>query len=214
MSLGNSGLSGFKPKASLTAAKLLAPTPVKETSKKETTLQLRISTDILLLFKETCEEHKTSMSTAVRNYMQDVISIGFQPLPLERAATICTDKMSVQNVLTNSEFRANGQPMRGKLNFRNDAERKQWLDNFKDWGVWLDVPDVGKTFYRYDFINGCALIVEVGIEYYQDWQAGYAYTPHEWKHYSIINNERQTYDSHGISYSYIVQWLTKHAREI
>ena len=50
-----------------------------------------------------------------------------------------------------------------RLNFKNDKARREWLYNFRNWGVWIEVPEVNKTFYRFNFANGAALIVEIGI---------------------------------------------------
>ncbi|MBD5585527.1 MAG: hypothetical protein HDQ88_10625 [Clostridia bacterium] len=100
----------------------------------------------------------------------------------------------------------------GKLNFKNDKDRKAWLDAFREWGVWVDVPEVRKTFYRFNFANGCAVIVEVGIEY------GDGYTllkgEHELKRYSIVDKTHPTFDSHGISYTAVIQWLSAHGKEV
>ena len=52
------------------------------------------------------------------------------------------------------------------LNLKNEKARKAWLDDFRSWGVWLEVKEVDKTFYRFDFANGAALIVEIGFEYW------------------------------------------------
>jgi len=75
MGLGSTGLNGFKPKASNTAASILASAPSTE-RKKETTLQLRIDADVLTTFKEICDKRggKGSMSIALRNFIMNAIA--------------------------------------------------------------------------------------------------------------------------------------------
>lgn len=98
------------------------------------------------------------------------------------------------------------------LNLKNDIARKAWLDAFRQWGVWVDVPEVSKTFYRFNFANGCAVIVEVGIEY------GDGYTikkgEREILKYSILDSEHPKFDTHGISYTAVIQWLSQHGKEV
>ena len=42
----------------------------------------------------------------------------------------------------------------------NEKRRKAWLENYRAWGVWLRVPQLGMTYYRYDFGNGDSVIVD------------------------------------------------------
>ncbi len=97
------------------------------------------------------------------------------------------------------------------LNMKNEKARKTWLDGFRSWGVWLGVPQVDKTFYRYEFANGCALIIEVGFEYWSFSSNGDA---QERVSYSIIDDKHTKFNSKGISYTDVVAWLTAHAKEI
>ncbi len=97
------------------------------------------------------------------------------------------------------------------LNLKNEKARKAWLDGFRSWGIWLEVPQVDKTFYRFDFANGAALIVEVGFEYWS-----FSSTPgaKERVAYSIIDDKHDKFDSKGICYTDVITWLTAHAKEI
>ena len=97
------------------------------------------------------------------------------------------------------------------LNMKNEKARRAWLDGFRSWGVWLGVPQVDKTFYRYEFANGCALIIEVGFEYWSFSSNGDA---QERVSYSIIDDKHTKFNSKGISYTDVVAWLTAHAKEI
>lgn len=97
------------------------------------------------------------------------------------------------------------------LNLKNEKARKAWLDGFRSWGVWLEVPQVDKTFYRFDFANGAALIVEVGFEYWS-----FSSTPgaKERVAYAIIDDKHDKFDSKGICYTDVITWLTAHAKEV
>ena len=97
------------------------------------------------------------------------------------------------------------------LNMKNEKARRAWLDGFRSWGVWLGVPQVDKTFYRYNFANGCALIIEVGFEY---WSFSSNRDAQERVSYSIIDDKHTKFNSKGISYTDVVAWLTAHAKEI
>lgn len=48
---------------------------------------------------------------------------------------------------------------------RNNDQRKEWLRNYKSWGLWYEDKNIEVKYYKYDFDNGARLIVE---EYTQD----------------------------------------------
>ena len=43
---------------------------------------------------------------------------------------------------------------------KNNDQRKEWLRNYKSWGLWYEDKNVGIKYYKYDFANGASLIVE------------------------------------------------------
>lgn len=43
---------------------------------------------------------------------------------------------------------------------RNNDQRKEWLRNYKSWGLWYTDNHTGVSYYKYDFENGARLIVE------------------------------------------------------
>lgn len=43
---------------------------------------------------------------------------------------------------------------------KNSDQRKEWLRNYKDWGLWYEDEHIGVRYYKYDFDNGARLIVE------------------------------------------------------
>lgn len=44
---------------------------------------------------------------------------------------------------------------------KNNDQRKAWLANYKDWGLWYEDDHIGVKYYKYDFGNGARLIAEV-----------------------------------------------------
>lgn len=54
--------------------------------------------------------------------------------------------------------------------FRNNDQRKEWLRNYKAWGLWYEDKNIGARYYKYDFQNGARLIVE---EYVREWASSY-----------------------------------------
>ncbi len=43
---------------------------------------------------------------------------------------------------------------------RNNDQRKEWLRNYKNWGLWYTDNHTGVSYYKYDFKNGARLIAE------------------------------------------------------
>ena len=43
---------------------------------------------------------------------------------------------------------------------KNNDQRKEWLKDYRSWGIWYKDEHIGVTYYRYQFENGAALIVE------------------------------------------------------
>lgn len=205
MGLGNFDMASFKPQRSGTAAALLTTAP-KQEEKKSERLELRIRSDALMLFKEICEDLHTNVSEAIRTFISGVVSTG-------------TLKMSVQNVRTKEngpiEKQSNGSIHGGKVNLHNKADRETWLANFHEWGVWLEVRELNKKYYRYNFKNGCALIVEEGIGYncYYYPDNSKPWKEYEKIRYCLLSPQKEKYCDDECTTS-IVDWLTKHAKEI
>lgn len=43
---------------------------------------------------------------------------------------------------------------------KNNDQRKEWLRNYREWGLWYTDKHIGARYYKYDFENGTRLIVE------------------------------------------------------
>ena len=43
---------------------------------------------------------------------------------------------------------------------KNNTQRKEWLADYRSWGVWYADKHIGAVYYKYDLYNGAKLIVE------------------------------------------------------
>lgn len=57
--------------------------------------------------------------------------------------------------------------------FKNDDQRKDWLRNYKDWGLWYEDNNIGCRYYKYDFDNGARLIIQVYTREWGKWEPDY-----------------------------------------
>lgn len=60
---------------------------------------------------------------------------------------------------------------------RNNDQRKEWLRDYKSWGLWYTDDHIGCRYYKYDFDNGARLIAEVYTQHNefagQDYESSY-----------------------------------------
>lgn len=42
----------------------------------------------------------------------------------------------------------------------NNKKRKEWLESYRDWPVWFEVPEADEIYYRYDLPDGYSVIVK------------------------------------------------------
>ena len=135
------------------------------------------------------------------------------------AAKIARSRDVVQLLIEHEKLKQqayNGGPAASgdKLNLKNEKIRREWLDNFRSWGVWRELPEVHKQFYRYDFVNGNSIIVEVGVGYFDTYDSKGSVKECERVRYSITDDREPKFNSDGLSYTLAVKWLTEHSKEI
>lgn len=53
---------------------------------------------------------------------------------------------------------------------KNNEQRKEWLRNYTDWGLWYEDKNIGCRYFKYDFENGARLIAEVYTSNENDWK--------------------------------------------
>lgn len=104
------------------------------------------------------------------------------------------------------------QPELPKL--KNNDQRKEWLKNYKDWGLWYRDENIDVNYYKYDFEDGSRLVVS---EYPQREQ-GWKWAPRDDYYYHLLEKgKRRTgtrdeiYDQQYIHYAdsetYLVEFL-------
>lgn len=45
--------------------------------------------------------------------------------------------------------------------FKNDEERKAFIDSYATWRIWIDIQETGERYYRFDFEDGSSFVVKV-----------------------------------------------------
>lgn len=58
----------------------------------------------------------------------------------------------------NKSLKQSEQPLLPEM--KNNDQRKEWLRNYKTWGLWYEDKNIDVKYYKYDFKNGARLIVE------------------------------------------------------
>lgn len=76
--------------------------------------------------------------------------------------------------------------------FKNNDQRKEWLRNYRDWGLWYADSNIGARYYRYEFENGAVLIAE-------EYENSYKYTRHYVTSYlHLVGGPEPTKGTNGI----------------
>lgn len=72
---------------------------------------------------------------------------------------------------------------------KNNDERKQWLNNYRAWGIWYRDENIDVNYYKFDFFDGSRLIVS---EYPQR-QSFYGSNPNDEYFYHLLEKNRKRY---------------------
>lgn len=56
---------------------------------------------------------------------------------------------------------------------RNNDQRKEWLESFRSWSVWFEVPEASEVYYRYELPDGSSIVV-CEYRYWVEWMERYA----------------------------------------
>ncbi len=99
------------------------------------------------------------------------------------------------------------------LRLRNKAEREQFLDGYKLWGVWLSVPELDLICYKYKFANGDELVVTESYCYCSD-----CYNDDkkvlQVRYHLRDNDKRNFFDLSGTAKTYVLEYMTNKSKEI
>lgn len=118
----------------------------QQTEKYEQTTE---QTDIELL-KEELEKAQRYLTMLSEEFTEKDIRMRKQKLIVGALAGMLAE--------LHNEFPEPVQPPLPKL--KNNEQRKEWLKNYREWGIWYKDEHIGAAYYRYQFENGTTLIVE------------------------------------------------------
>lgn len=131
----------------------------QQTEKYEQTTE---QTDIELL-KEELEKAQRYLTMLSEEFTEKDIRMRKQKLIVGALAGMIAE--------LDNKFPEPAQPPLPKL--KNNDQRKEWLNNYRSWGIWYKDEHIGTTYYRYQFENSAVLIVE---EYENESEYTGAYT--------------------------------------
>lgn len=118
----------------------------QQTEKYEQTTE---QTDIELL-KEELEKAQRYLTMLSEEFTEKDIRMRKQKLIVGALAEMIAE--------LDNKFPEPVQPPLPKL--KNNDQRKEWLNNYRSWGIWYKDEHIGATYYRYQFENSAVLIVE------------------------------------------------------
>ena len=78
--------------------------------------------------------------------------------------------MNCENNGSKGEIKPSGALVKEAIQMENDDQRREWLRNYKEWGVWYTDDNIGCTYYKHDFTNGARLIAETYLILATKWQ--------------------------------------------
>ena len=52
---------------------------------------------------------------------------------------------------------------------KNNDQRKEWLKNYKAWGLWYTDKNINVNYYKYDFADGSRLVVTEYPDRIMEW---------------------------------------------
>ncbi len=99
------------------------------------------------------------------------------------------------------------------LGFKNKSEREKFLSDYKSWGVWLSVPELELTCYKYRFANGAELVVSES-HCYDYYGLGASRRAVLIRYHLKDNDKRDFFDLSGIAKSHVLEYMTNKAKEI
>lgn len=82
---------------------------------------------------------------------------GFPHMVLMQQQMIVAGLRMLKNIVEDEQEEPKQTPL---PDMRNNDQRKEWLRNYKNWGIWYEDKNTGVKYYKYDFENGARLIAE------------------------------------------------------
>ncbi len=109
------------------------------------------------------------------------------------------------------------------MQLKNKAERERFLENYKKWELFREIPELKLKFYRYEFSNGSVIIATeyAAMRFVSFGRSGAKYIESVSVKYHLLldvtdkyktqfsENEYKLYNPTGDSKTAIVEYMTK-----
>ena len=142
-----------KPKPPIIEGKCREVQQEEETEECSTSSMAEEELSDLNILKDKLEREKRLLGIALKTIGAEDRHTRQQKLVVSAlAAAVC----DLENAETPAE-----EPVQPELPIlKNNEQRKEWLRNYKEWGLWYEDKHIGAKYYKYDFQNGACLIAE------------------------------------------------------
>ncbi len=152
------------------------------------------------------KEHATSHKKASKKNQEYATS---HKEPVESADA--PDDSEENMVIDSSCIEIHDQPELPVL--KNNDQRKEWLGNYKAWGIWYRDENIDVNYYKFDFPDGSRLIVAEYPQRYCYWNGKRkdesCYHLLEKNKQGYMNNYDEVYRNATDSETYLVEFLKK-----
>lgn len=178
----------------------------KEEIEPELYREVSEKTDIDIAREEN-QKAQIYLEMAEKEFGQNDIRIRKQKILVAALAGYIHDLDMVMNPPEEPE-----QPELPKL--KNNDQRKEWLGNYKDWGLWYYDDHIDVNYYKYDFEDGSRLVVAEYPKRKYYWNSGEVEDSHYFhlleknkKYYGREKTFNQQYVHSENSETYLVEFL-------
>ena len=113
------------------------------------------------------------------------------------------------------------------MQLKNKTQREEFLNNYRTWELWKEIPELELKFYRYVFPNGTTIIAtEYACMVFDGWHKATKYKKSTSVKYHLLlsdsDNYKIPYEEHayrvynptGDSKTAIIEYLTKTKPEV
>ena len=178
----------------------------KEDAKPELCEEISEKTN-LDIAKEENEKYRRYLEMAKEGFGSNDIRIRTYKVLIAALAGYIHDLDTVMNPPEEPE-----QPELPK--FKNNDQRKEWLRNYKDWGLWYKDRNIDVNYYKYDFADGSRLVVTEYLDRINAWNGREKEDEHYFhlleknkKSYAIGKPYDKQYMNSTDSETYLVEFL-------
>ena len=178
----------------------------KEDAKPELCEEISEKTDLDIAREENAK-YRRYLEMAKEGFGSNDIRIRTYKVLIAALAEYIHDLDMIMNPSEESE-----QPELPK--FKNNDQRKEWLRNYKDWGLWYTDRNIDVNYYKYDFADGSRLVVAEYLDRINAWNGREKEDEHYFhlleknkKSYAIGKPYDKQYMNATDSETYLVEFL-------